>query len=180
MTACACAVIEIEIIDAVPVFHSGGGAADAFFHQPVTAHSCASTKVSRTRGTPGQSIACSKFNSRARAALHAVRRWPGPKDSGNSSAEGELRTTSGPATRTTVSASAGNGYARRYGFHGGHRFYGGQAGGFAGAQIGASGGTHFAPRICGANLSGMGTAHFAGGFHGGMGGTHVGGGHRIH
>jgi len=75
----------------------------------------------------------------------------------------------------------GYGYARRFGFHGGHRFYGGQAGGFAGAHMGAFGGTHFVPRMGGANVSGMGTAHFAGGFHGGMGGAHIGGGGlRIH
>jgi hypothetical protein len=75
----------------------------------------------------------------------------------------------------------GYGYARRYGFHGGHRFYGGQSGGFAAAHTGAFGGTHFVPRMGGASVSGIGTAHFAGGFHGGAGGAHIGGGGlRIH
>jgi hypothetical protein len=72
-------------------------------------------------------------------------------------------------------------YGRRYGFHGGHRFYAGQAGGFAGAHMGAPG-PHFVPRMGGATISGMGAPHFAGGFHGGgMGGAHIGGGQlRIH
>jgi hypothetical protein len=70
-------------------------------------------------------------------------------------------------------------YARRYGFHGGHRFYAGQAGSFAGAHMGASG-PHFVPRMGRANVSGMGSAHFVGGFHGSMGAPHIGGGLRIH
>jgi hypothetical protein len=40
----------------------------------------------------------------------------------------------------------GYGYARRHGFHGGHRFYGAQPGGFATAHMGVTGGTHFAGR----------------------------------
>jgi hypothetical protein len=48
-----------------------------------------------------------------RAALHAVRRWPGPKDSGNSSAEGKSRTQAfGPGDvddgfRVRIHGSAG-------------------------------------------------------------------------
>jgi hypothetical protein len=84
----------------------------------------------------------------------------------------------------------GYGYARRHGFHGGHRFYGAQPGGFASAHpqrsfatahMGVTGGTHFAPRMGGANVSGMGSAHIAGGFHGGMSGGNIGGGGlRVH
>jgi hypothetical protein len=74
----------------------------------------------------------------------------------------------------------GYGYARRYGFHGGHRLYGGQPGGFASAHMGAIGGTRFVPGNGGANVSRMGAAHIAGGFHGGVGGGHIGGGLRMH
>ena len=85
----------------------------------------------------------------------------------------------GPYVGLAYGSGYGGGYryGRRYGFHGGHHDFAGQAGHFAGARMGGS-----APqfRIGGANVSGMGAAHFAGGFHGRVGGPHIGGGLRIH
>ena len=70
-------------------------------------------------------------------------------------------------------------YGRRHGFHGGHRFFAAQPGSFAGSRMGASG-PHFVPRMGGANISGMGAPHFAGAFHGGIGGPRIGVGLRVH